>query len=47
MRQALDEASRDWIEDESHYDGNRRRGTLGCFCADRTILNDDVDFAAD
>src|SRR6266480_1888865 len=33
MRQARDQAGPDWIEDESHYDGDSRCGTFGHLCA--------------
>ena len=47
VRQALDQAGPDRIEDEGHYDGDSRCGTLGHLCANGTVLDDHIDFASD
>src|SRR3984893_3107510 len=47
MRQALDQAGPDRIEDEGHNDGDSGRGTLSHLRANSTVLDDHVDFALD
>jgi hypothetical protein len=46
MRQALDQAGPDWIEDEGHYDGDSRCGTLGHLCTNSTVVDDHIDVAS-
>jgi len=44
LRQAFDQAGPDWIENESHYDGDGGCRVLGHLCADGTVLDDHLDF---
>jgi hypothetical protein len=36
----------DWIEHQSHYDGDSRCGMLGHLCANSTVLDDYIDVAS-
>jgi hypothetical protein len=46
MRQALDQAGPDWIEDQSHYDGDSRFGTFGDLCANSAVVDHHIDIAS-